>query len=48
LPNYSVPERAVKALSALVKHRDFLKTKKTDDMMPETLGGGDEFSSYRA
>jgi len=34
LPNYSVPERAVKALAALVKHRDFLKTAKTDDAMP--------------
>jgi acetyl-CoA synthetase (ADP-forming)/acetyltransferase len=39
LPNYSVPERAVKALAALVKHRDFLKTTKTDDLMPEKLGG---------
>jgi len=39
LPNYSVPERAVKALAALVKHRDFLKTTKTDDVMPENLGG---------
>lgn len=39
LPNYSVPERAVKALSALVKHRDFLTKTKTDDAMPENLGG---------
>jgi acetyl coenzyme A synthetase (ADP forming)-like protein len=39
LPNYSVPERAVKALSALVKHRDFLAKTKTDDAMPENLGG---------
>jgi acetyl coenzyme A synthetase (ADP forming)-like protein len=39
LPNYSVPERAVKALCALVKHRDFLKTTKTDDVMPENPGG---------
>lgn len=28
LPNYSVPERAVKALSALIKHREFLETVK--------------------
>jgi acetyl coenzyme A synthetase (ADP forming)-like protein len=39
LPNYSVPERAVKALAALVKHRDFLAKTKTDDAMPENLGG---------
>jgi acetate---CoA ligase (ADP-forming) subunit alpha len=39
LPNYSVPERAVKALAALVKHRDFLKTVKTDDVMPENMVG---------
>ncbi len=29
IPNYPVPERAVKALSALVKHREFLKKVKT-------------------
>lgn len=28
LPNYSVPERAVKALAALIKHREFLETVK--------------------
>jgi len=39
LPNYSVPERAVKALAALVKHRDFLAKTKTDEAMPENLGG---------
>lgn len=38
LPNYSVPERAVKALSALVKHRDFLSRTKTDDRMPVSGG----------
>lgn len=31
LPNYSVPERAVKALAALIKHREFLDKVKTDD-----------------
>ncbi len=29
LPNYSVPERAVKALAALIRHREFLETVKT-------------------
>lgn len=29
LPNYSIPERAVKALAALTKHREFLETVKT-------------------
>ncbi|MDP2766852.1 MAG: CoA-binding protein [Candidatus Methanoperedens sp.] len=29
LPNYSVPERAVKALAALIRHRGFLETVKT-------------------
>ncbi|MDD5472722.1 MAG: CoA-binding protein [Candidatus Methanoperedens sp.] len=29
LPNYSVPERAVKALAALIRHREFLVTVKT-------------------
>ncbi len=29
LPNYSVPERAVKALHALIRHREFLETVKT-------------------
>ena len=29
IPNYPVPERAVKALSALIKHRKFLETVKT-------------------
>jgi acetyl coenzyme A synthetase (ADP forming)-like protein len=29
LPNYSVPERAVKALDALIRHREFLKKVKT-------------------
>lgn len=29
LPNYSVPERAVKALAALIKHREFLEKVKT-------------------
>jgi len=28
MPNYSVPERAVKALAALIKHREFLDTVK--------------------
>lgn len=29
LPNYSVPERAVKALAALIRHREYLETVKT-------------------
>ncbi|MFA4935763.1 MAG: CoA-binding protein [Candidatus Methanoperedens sp.] len=29
LPNYSVPERAVKALAALIRHREFLEKVKT-------------------
>ncbi len=29
MPNYSVPERAVKALYALIRHREFLETVKT-------------------
>jgi acetyl coenzyme A synthetase (ADP forming)-like protein len=29
LPNYSVPERAVKALASLIRHREFLETVKT-------------------
>lgn len=29
MPNYSVPERAVKALAALIKHKEFLETVKT-------------------
>ncbi len=32
LPNYSVPERAVKALAALIRHRDFLETVKARAM----------------
>lgn len=32
LPNYSVPERAVKALAALIRHREFLKTVKTREL----------------
>jgi acetyl coenzyme A synthetase (ADP forming)-like protein len=35
LPNYSVPERAVKALAALIKHREFLEKTKTDETIPE-------------
>lgn len=38
LPNYSVPERAVKALAALIKHRGFLEKTKTDDPIPENRG----------
>ena len=30
LPNYSVPERAVKALACLIKHKEFIDTVKTD------------------
>lgn len=32
MPNYSVPERAVKALAALIRHRDFLETVKTREL----------------
>ena len=32
LPNYSVPERAVKALAALIRHREFLEKIKIGDM----------------
>ncbi len=38
LPNYSVPERAVKALAALVRHREFLEKVKTNEKMPEVVG----------
>lgn len=31
LPNYSVPERAVKALAALIRHREFLEKVKTGE-----------------
>lgn len=32
MPNYSVPERAVKALAALIKHKEFLEKVKTKEM----------------
>lgn len=35
LPNYSVPERAVKALAALIRHREFLEKVKTREDIPE-------------
>ncbi len=34
LPNYSVPERAVKALAALVRHREFLEKTKITEATP--------------
>ncbi|MDJ1423689.1 MAG: CoA-binding protein [Candidatus Methanoperedens sp.] len=34
LPNYSVPERAVRALAALIKHREFLERVKIGDDVP--------------
>ncbi|CAG0990423.1 acetate---CoA ligase (ADP-forming) subunit alpha [Methanosarcinales archaeon] len=38
IPNYPVPERAVKALSALMKHRKFLETVKTGFAMQSGEG----------
>jgi len=35
LPNYSVPERAVKALTALIRHREFLDNVKLGNEFPE-------------
>jgi acetyl coenzyme A synthetase (ADP forming)-like protein len=40
MPNYSVPERAVKALAALVKHREFLDTVKIKGTKTGGLEGG--------
>ena len=38
MPNYSVPERAVKALAALIKHREFLDTVKIKGTEPTGQG----------
>ncbi len=38
LPNYSVPERAVKALATLIRHRDFLERTKVND--ESSVSGG--------
>lgn len=39
VPNYPVPERAVKALSGLIKHREFLETVKIGVDEKDKLGG---------
>ncbi|HEY9204980.1 MAG TPA: CoA-binding protein, partial [Candidatus Methanoperedens sp.] len=35
IPNYPVPERAVKALAGLIRHREFLEKVKIHDAAPE-------------
>ncbi|MBE0522017.1 MAG: CoA-binding protein [Candidatus Methanoperedenaceae archaeon] len=38
MPNYSIPERAVKALAALIKHREFLDTVKIKNTESAGMG----------